>query len=107
MQPIEHLLCLQIKHLRSLQTLNAPSTRLYQIITMLKVQQRVDEIILNVVFTLSLALGLNGSASLTANHTAGLMLPHDASTAGMKSHLQGGELTVAIPRVLPVDVAIE
>ena len=35
------------------------------------------------------------------------MLPHDASTAGMKSHLQGGELTVAIPRVLPVDVAIE
>ena len=55
----------------------------------------------------ALALGLNGSASLTANHTAGLMLPHDASTAGMKSHLQGGELTVAIPRVLPVDVAIE
>ena len=55
----------------------------------------------------ALALGLNGSAILTANHTAGLMLPHDASTAGMKSHLQGGELTVAIPRVLPVDVAIE
>ena len=49
----------------------------------------------------ALALGLNGSASLTANHTAGLMLPHDASTAGMKSHLQGGELTDAAAMALP------
>ena len=34
------------------------------------------------------------------------MLPHDASTRDEVA-LQGGELTVAIPRVLPVDVAIE